>query len=65
MEFWAEGMRWFDLKRLNLPLDRSIVPNYVSSTGGGTLNIPAGSPLWQFVIPIAELNANPNSVQNP
>ncbi len=65
VEFWAEGMRWFDLKRLNLPLDRSIVPNYVSSTGGGTLNIPAGSPLWQFVIPIAELNANPNSVQNP
>ena len=65
IEFWAEGMRWFDLKRLNLPLDRSVVPNYVSASGGGTLQIPAGSPLWQFVIPIAELQANPQSVQNP
>lgn len=65
VEFWAEGMRWFDLKRLNLPLDRTVVPNYVSATGGGTLSIPAGSPLWQFVIPLAELQANPNSVQNP
>ena len=65
VEFWGEGFRFFDLKRLNQPLDRSVVPNYVSASGGGTLQIPAGSPLWQFVIPIAELQANPNSVQNP
>lgn len=65
VEFWGEGFRWFDLKRLDQPLNRSIVPNYVSATGGGTLQVPAGSPLWQFVIPIAELQANPNAVQNP
>lgn len=65
VEFWAEGFRWFDLKRLNLPLDRTVVPNYVSSTGGGTLQVPAGSPLWQFVIPLSELQANPQSLQNP
>lgn len=65
VEFWAEGFRWYDLKRLNLPLDRTVVPNYVASSGGGVLQIPAGSPLWQFVLPITELQANPNATQNP
>lgn len=65
VEFWAEGMRWFDLKRKNEALDRTLVPNYVASTGGGVLQIPAGSELWQFAIPISELQANPNSVPNP
>ncbi|HLF45691.1 MAG TPA: RagB/SusD family nutrient uptake outer membrane protein [Chitinophagaceae bacterium] len=65
VDFWGEGFRFFDLKRLNQPLDRSVVPNYVSASGGGTLQVPAGSILWQFVIPISELQANPNSVQNP
>lgn len=65
VELWAEGFRFYDLKRLNLPLDRTVVPNYVSASAGGTMQIPAGSNLWQFVIPIVELQANPNSVQNP
>lgn len=65
VEFWAEGLRWFDLKRRNEALDRTVVPNYVSSVGGGVLQVPAGSPLWQFVIPISELQGNENSVQNP
>ncbi len=65
VEFWAEGFRFFDLKRLNLPLDRTVVPNYVSASAGGTLQVPAGDRLWQFVIPIAEIQANPNSMQDP
>jgi hypothetical protein len=65
VEFWAEGLRFFDLKRLNLPLDRTVVPNYVPASAGGTMQIPAGSNLWEFAIPIAEINANPNTVQNP
>lgn len=65
VEFWAEGLRFFDLKRLNLPMDRNTVPNYVPASAGGTMFIPAGSNLWQFVIPIAEIQANPNTVQNP
>lgn len=65
VELWAEGHRFFDLKRLNLPLDRTVVPNYVPASGGGTLQVPAGSNLWQFVIPISEIQANPNTVQNP
>ena len=65
VEFWAEGFRFYDLKRLNLPLDRTVVPNYVSASAGGVLQIPAGSNLWQFSIPLTELQANPNSTQNP
>ena len=65
VEFWAEGLRWYDLKRLNLPLDRTVVPNYVSASAGGVLQIPAGDNLWQFAIPLSELQANPNSVPNP
>lgn len=66
VELWGEGMRFFDLKRLNQPLDRTVVPNYVSASGGGVLQIPApsSSDLWVFAIPISELQANPNSVQN-
>lgn len=64
VELWAEGHRWFDLKRLNLPLDRTVVPNYVPASAGGLMQVPAGSNLWEFVIPIEELQANPNSVQN-
>lgn len=65
VELWAEGFRWFDLKRLNLPLDRTVVPNYVPASSGGLMQVPAGSNLWEFVIPISELQANPNSTQNP
>lgn len=65
VEFWAEGHRFFDLKRLNLPLDRTVVTNYVAASAGGILQIPAGSNMWQFSIPISEIQANPNSVPNP
>lgn len=65
VEFWGEGFRFYDLKRLNLPLDRTVVPNFVSAAVGGVLQIPAGDNRWQFAIPISELQANPNSTQNP
>jgi starch-binding outer membrane protein, SusD/RagB family len=64
VELWAEGFRFFDLKRLNLPLDRTVVPNYVSAAVGGTMQVPAGDDKWVFVIPISEIQANPNTVQN-
>jgi hypothetical protein len=65
VEFWGEGFRFFDLKRLNQALDRTVVPNFVSAAVGGVMQIPAGDDRWQFAIPIAELQANPNSTQNP
>lgn len=64
VEFWGEGFRFYDLKRLNQPLDRTVVPNFVSAAVGGVMQIPAGDSRWEFVIPIAELQANPNSTQN-
>ncbi|HEY0679877.1 MAG TPA: RagB/SusD family nutrient uptake outer membrane protein, partial [Chitinophagaceae bacterium] len=65
VEFWGEGFRFYDLKRLNLPLDRTVVPNFVSASVGGVMQVPAGDNRWVFAIPIAELQANPNSAQNP
>lgn len=65
VELWGEGFRFFDLKRLNQPLDRTVVPNYVSASVGGVMQVPAGDDKWVFAIPIEELQANPNSVQNP
>jgi hypothetical protein len=64
VELWAEGFRFFDLKRLNLPLDRTVVPNYVSSSVGGTMQVPAGDDRFVFVLPQFELQGNPNAVQN-
>ncbi len=69
VELWGEGFRWLDLKRLNLPLDRSpaAFPNFIPLTMSGTVSIPAGDPKWQFLIPRAEIEANKNLVgqQNP
>ncbi|AXY75527.1 RagB/SusD family nutrient uptake outer membrane protein [Paraflavitalea soli] len=65
VELWAEGFRFYDLKRLNQALDRTVVPNFVSASVGGTMQIPAGDVRWQFAIPIAEIQANPNTAPNP
>lgn len=64
VELWGEGFRFFDLKRLNLPLDRTVVPNYVSASAAGLMQVPAGDDRWVFAIPIDEINANPNTEQN-
>jgi hypothetical protein len=63
VELWAEGQRWFDLKRLNLPLDRT-GSNHSSSINGGLMTYPAGGSEWTRLIPLDELNANPLMVQN-
>lgn len=57
IEFWGEGQAYFDLLRLNKPLDRR---------GGGwpsvwVYNVPA--PLKPFLIPQREINAN-KAIQN-
>jgi hypothetical protein len=67
VELWGEGHRWLDLKRLNLPLDRSVVPNYLSATGSGLITVPAGDIRWQWLIPRSEMEANAGIVgqQNP
>ena len=62
-ELWGEGFRFFDLKRLNLPLNRNGA-NHVA-TVAKIFDIPAGDPQWQWLIPQNEINANNKIVQNP
>ena len=64
MELWGEGFRFFDLKRLNLSLNRNCA-NYSSSVGM-VATVAAGDNAWQWMIPKDEFNANPNlGAQNP
>lgn len=63
-ELFAEGHRWFDIKRRNLPLDRSNVAEDWSRIG----TIPAGSDKFELPIPQDEIDANgalTESDQNP
>lgn len=63
-ELWGEGFRFNDLKRLNLPLDRTGA-NHRSDLVGGVYQVPVGDIRWQWVIPQSELDANPLMEQNP
>lgn len=63
IELWGEGFRFADLKRQNLPVDRTGA-NHSNSITNYELVIPAGDPRWQLDIPKDEMDANPNMVQN-
>ncbi len=64
VELWGEGFRFLDLKRLNQPLDRTVVPNFLPGTVNNVMSVPAGDDRWQFVFPRPELDANPLIEQN-
>lgn len=64
IELWGEGFRFYDLKRLNLPLNRNGANH--NATLAVTFDVPAGDVRWQFLIPQAELNRTQGVViQNP
>jgi hypothetical protein len=63
IELWGEGFRFYDLKRTNSPLDRSGA-NHDSAIVNGVINVPVTDKRWQWLIPRAEINANPLIVQN-
>jgi starch-binding outer membrane protein, SusD/RagB family len=63
IELWGEGFRFTDLKRLNLPLNRNGA-NHTTALAL-TFDVAAGVNDWEFLLPRAELNANPLVVQNP
>ncbi|MBB4077419.1 hypothetical protein GGR28_000020 [Lewinella aquimaris] len=62
-ELWGEGFRFFDLKRLDMPLDRT-GGNHNATLLNGLMQVPAGDPRWQWLIPQDEIDANPNVTQN-
>ena len=64
VELWGEGFRYLDLKRLNLPLDRSGA-NHSAALANNNINIAASDLRWEWLIPQLEMDANPNMVQNP
>lgn len=62
IETWGEGTGWFDLKRLN----KGVVRDYSGTNHGdfARLNIPAGDNRFLFMIPQAEVDANPAILPN-
>jgi starch-binding outer membrane protein, SusD/RagB family len=65
VELWGEGFRFYDLKRLNSPLDRT-GGNHSATVSAGLLTVPAGDIRWQFLIPQEEINIGSGVVkQNP
>jgi hypothetical protein len=64
IELWGEGFRFYDLKRLNLALDRTGANH--DAAVAVTLSIPSGDKQWEFLIPKSELdNSGGVVVQNP
>lgn len=64
VELWGEGFRWYDLKRLNLPLDRT-GSNQSETYTGGIMEVPVGDNSWTWPIPQDEMDSNPLMEQNP
>lgn len=62
LELWGEGFRFTDLKRLNLPLDRTGANHSVALSIETA--IAAGDVRWEWLIPKQEMDANDNMVQN-
>jgi len=67
LELAVEGHRFYDLKRLGLPIDRSDFGDRIDGTGvkPAVDGIDAGSNKFSLPIPQFEINTNPNIVQNP
>jgi starch-binding outer membrane protein, SusD/RagB family len=63
VELWGEGFRYYDLKRLNMALDRTGANH--NQALAVQMTLAPGANEWEWVIPQAEINANPNVTQNP
>ena len=62
-DLWGEGQRFFDLKRLNLPVERHGL-GHTESLWNAAGTIPAGDNQFTFLIPKQEIDANPLITQN-
>lgn len=63
IELWGEGFRFYDLKRTNASLDRTGA-NHDSGITNGVMIVAPTDKRWQWLIPVAEINANPLVKQN-
>ena len=64
IELWGEGFRWYDLKRLGLPLQRNTADGFVPAVINNLVSVPANDSRWLWFIPRQELNTNPLVKQN-
>ncbi len=64
IELWGEGFRFFDLKRTNSALNRRGANHNEALVTANAMEKPAGSKEWEWLIPIAEMNANKEMIQN-
>lgn len=66
LELAFEGHRFFDLKRLGLPVERPSSGDMIDGSGAAPAvrGIEAGSPKFAFPIPQFEMDVNPNMQQN-
>lgn len=64
VEFWGEGIMYFDFKRLALGLHRGY-KGINASTYTTTFDIDGIVPIWNCRIPEAELQGNPAMILNP
>lgn len=62
-DLWGEGQRFYDLKRMNLALDRNNL-GHTSTLWNAAGSFPAGDKNFTFLIPKQEIDANPQMVQN-
>ena len=60
IELWGEGTSFFDFKRWGLGANRT----QAGSNHVYAIDVPAGDRRWVYQIPISEIEANPNMVQN-
>ncbi|WP_077919338.1 RagB/SusD family nutrient uptake outer membrane protein [Spirosoma sp. 209] len=63
IEMWGEGVRFTDLKRMNLPLNRNGANH--NPAVAVIFDVKAGDPQWEFLFPRRELDSNKAIVQNP
>lgn len=66
LELAFEGDRFFEIKRLNLDIERDEFGDQADGTGvpGSVLKIAKTSPYFLLAIPQDEINANDNMIQN-
>ena len=63
-DLWGDGFRLFDIKRLNIDMDRRD-KGHNETFWDKAGYFPAGDKNLLFLIPKQEIDANPNIVQNP
>ncbi len=66
VELSFEGHRFFDIKRRGEAINRSVFGDIIDGSGtpAEVLTLPAGDFRFQLPIPVDEINANQNMVQN-